>query len=959
MTTVPSNKVTASIAGTLTPDQVQTAIQQSQQIGAAATANSLGASNQFVFFAGFDGTNNDAAHLSLSGNPLPTNVRDLVDQVRQANPPDGSVVAGYYPGVGTPGTPFGSSAFPTTGEVQIATKAYNDFASAAEAWIKAGNSPDSVTAAFTSFSRGYGSAAVFSQMIYEKGLVLQDGTLVVPPGHVGVSAGVVFDPVNTGMSRNDSFAPDIQNVVVVQAGNEYRYAFKAEDLSQVPGVSVVSMYGNHCNIGGGYDNGLGALSLQGATDFLEKSGLNIAPVATTKQFNPNQPVNVYDEGVDIWGHVDWSTYGSWDGQSPRLFNTTGKPWVDTTVDGVTTRTMQMYDGSTVTRTVPTPQNGIAGFNNSPEITYNADGTVASRAFVVAADNSGLGLHAGDVVHGDYLGGQLVGQTFEHGDATTETWQIVKGSDGSTQVHYVKTDASDNVLMDVTSSGVAFHNYSDGQLPTPVPGTKFVVGGIQYSVDPNGQWLPVTGQSAPLDPRLFGDNGGDAATLLASSSPGATDGALTGGTFLKTSFEGDLGGLGKQLGFDPTASKTDLINSLNAQGFTVRIDGDGLSASRVSASGVDTVNISAGSMTYSVGASWGQVQIGATQPDGSSLVNVSSGDATGSSAAVYRFDGTNSVLQNQIVAKADGDYVQTGYDNGVATSVTSLVTDAAGSQTLGTFKGDGQTPVSLVVQDPQGNVVRSDFTDGQLAQTTSVSTDASGVSTTVVKGAGGAIQTQTVTQPDSSYVVSQYDTQQRLADQTSVKVNGDYVDTTFVNGVASAVSSATTKADGTKTYQDLEGNGVTLVKSTIVQPNGTTLVSDYQGGFLTQMTISGTDPTTKLYTVTVTNEHSVLLNKTVFNTDGSTTLTSYPVASDPNQLTTTVRDSEGALISTRTQTPATDDNNQTIANSYAVATFDGSNNPIATGVVQYDPVTKTYSDYQVSAATADHPNGVSS
>ena len=41
---------------------------------------------------------------------------------------------------------------------------------------------------------------------------------------------------------------------VVQAQNEYRSDFKGVDHSGHPGVTVVPVTGNHCNIGGGYDH---------------------------------------------------------------------------------------------------------------------------------------------------------------------------------------------------------------------------------------------------------------------------------------------------------------------------------------------------------------------------------------------------------------------------------------------------------------------------------------------------------------------------------------------------------------------------------------------------------------------------------------------------------------------------------------------------------------------------------
>jgi hypothetical protein len=73
-----------------------------------------------------------------------------------------------------------------------------------------------------------------------------------------------------------AFAPNVRNVVVVQAENEYRTFFKGVDYSGSPGVTVLQMLGNHVNIGGGYDNGIGALVLEGTTQLLRSAGVPIA-----------------------------------------------------------------------------------------------------------------------------------------------------------------------------------------------------------------------------------------------------------------------------------------------------------------------------------------------------------------------------------------------------------------------------------------------------------------------------------------------------------------------------------------------------------------------------------------------------------------------------------------------------------------------------------------------------------
>lgn len=164
-----------------------------------ASATSAVSPTTFVFWAGFDGTNNIAGDPAYSGDAQSTAVGALFDQIREANATN--VGVGYYPGVGTPGTDLWSSVFPTNQAIATATNAYNDFAAAAAGWLQ-DNPGGSVTAMLATFSRGSIAGAVFSQMLYEKGLVYLDpttniSTILVPPGQVGISAGLILSPVDT------------------------------------------------------------------------------------------------------------------------------------------------------------------------------------------------------------------------------------------------------------------------------------------------------------------------------------------------------------------------------------------------------------------------------------------------------------------------------------------------------------------------------------------------------------------------------------------------------------------------------------------------------------------------------------------------------------------------------------------------------------------------------------------
>lgn len=283
----------------LNPEEVSSAQAQGNQI--AASANNVVSDKTFVFFAAFDGTNNTKADPSFSGDKFKTAVGQLSEQVYQAH--GGNVKVGYYEGVGTPGTEPDSFIFPAVQAISTAKQAYDEFARAATDWKK--ENPDGeVTTMLTSFSRGSAAAAIFSQMLYENGLVdpKNPDVTLIPPGKVEVSQSLVISPVNTGvLGLNLAFPPNVQNIKVVVADNEYRTGYIQAEYNQ-PGVEVFRVTGNHGDAGSFYDNGLGAIYLEDYTEFFQKSGLAIADVPPERQFDPSEVV-IHDEA--------WSAENFW------------------------------------------------------------------------------------------------------------------------------------------------------------------------------------------------------------------------------------------------------------------------------------------------------------------------------------------------------------------------------------------------------------------------------------------------------------------------------------------------------------------------------------------------------------------------------------------------------------------------------------------------------------------------
>ena len=137
--------------------------QTKKQIDVMARVNQGTAPAKFVFFAAFDGTNNDKDNLKLSGSPYQTNVANLFDQAEVNK--GSSFVPKYYKGVGTGGEDGGKlSAGPSPTEPMLrkAELALQDFANAAHKYLinNPFATPADLSASAVGFSRGAGTAAI-------------------------------------------------------------------------------------------------------------------------------------------------------------------------------------------------------------------------------------------------------------------------------------------------------------------------------------------------------------------------------------------------------------------------------------------------------------------------------------------------------------------------------------------------------------------------------------------------------------------------------------------------------------------------------------------------------------------------------------------------------------------------------------------------------------------------------
>jgi hypothetical protein len=277
----------------LTP--VETAAVQKQVDGivqAPVASLDITSGRHFVFVAHFDGTNNDKLRPELSGSSFSTNIgawSDLTERLKREHPEN--LRSEYFQGVGTnPGEGAWEAGLdPTASMRATASMAYSRFEVEASVWLAKhpeANPEEALQIVGTGFSRGSGTLAIFSQMLYEKGLVSpQTGQVLVPPGRLGLAAAMALEPVTTGYVGNDAFSPTSENIVAPRALNEYRSAFKGVDHSGHPNVTAPGVSGNHCDIGGGNDHGIGAMLGEAGVQWLRRSGLPVADLPPERQFS--------------------------------------------------------------------------------------------------------------------------------------------------------------------------------------------------------------------------------------------------------------------------------------------------------------------------------------------------------------------------------------------------------------------------------------------------------------------------------------------------------------------------------------------------------------------------------------------------------------------------------------------------------------------------------------------------
>ena len=292
--------------------------QQAQQVANSAKG-SIG-SNTFVFYAGFDGTNNNRDNLSLSRDKQSTAVGLLTQKAEALQDINSNIVARYYAGPGTETSVSGSSLLPgavTAEALRTAENAYKDFRDEALSWLKS-NPGGTVSVMDVSFSRGVVASVAFKQLVYQRGLSTADGQVLVEPGHVQFAPSLMIEPVATGAFGNLALPPGAaEHTTVVRAENEQRSAFKAADFSD-PAVTYIGVTGNHGDAGAFYDEGLGGIYVDKYADYFRKAGLALGSLPVERVYNGTESVVIHAE-TTIYG-LPWPTY-----EGPRQTDLVASP----------------------------------------------------------------------------------------------------------------------------------------------------------------------------------------------------------------------------------------------------------------------------------------------------------------------------------------------------------------------------------------------------------------------------------------------------------------------------------------------------------------------------------------------------------------------------------------------------------------------------------------------------------
>src|SRR5437660_7052696 len=467
---------------------------QAQADAIAASATPAVSSNSFVFVAAFDGTNDIKTNPAYSRDTQSTAVGALSDLVIQSE----NVQVRYFPGVGTPGTLPLSSVFPTQQSIDPAQKAYNRFAAAA-AQLLAAHPDGSVTTMLASFSRGSVPAAIFSQMLYENGLVYEDpitktNTMLIAPGEVNVAANLVLSPVATAAEGNLDFI-NVSQTTVVLADNETRY-FYTQSTFNHSGVTTIPTLGNHGDIGSFYDNGLGGIYLDAYRRYFSNTGLNLAPVTDLpgRAYTLGDPVVIHAEVFDPLHPLDtFKNLFKYGPNTPLQTSTVGQPAQTSLTSNGDVTTFVDYAGRSVT------VNSIAGITQSVTITPPGE-TTGTTVDYSNRPNQPVPQTISLVTVDTVWGGPTAAEQVPYNDPI----RLSSATADDTVAAAAASVPADRLVLDLDGDGIINNSaerlseYYDGAQETRLdPSLLSDAGSLDFERDGDrASWLRVTGQGLP-------------------------------------------------------------------------------------------------------------------------------------------------------------------------------------------------------------------------------------------------------------------------------------------------------------------------------------------------------------------------------------------------------------------------------------------------------------------------------
>ncbi|VWX58664.1 hypothetical protein VARIO8X_150008 [Burkholderiales bacterium 8X] len=330
------------VASSASQDQINTIRRNTELASVGVPGLVRDTERSATFFFAFDGTGNNKDDADRPS----TNVAALFDAAAAGFSETGRGKAEYFQGAGTQTDDLTSKfdGLLGTSVHATATRAYEKFAE----WARKQYSADplvEINLSGVSFSRGGASHTAFLNMVWQQGVLADDGTgkYLIPPETANLGANVFYDRVLQGV-RNDSTelipgAPLSKfRALEYTAEHEHRREFTGDPVGSRGGTDprVLSLInpGDHSDNGGAHwKTAIGQETLLGAYNFLKESGVPLGPLVHREQYG-SLPMVIHDSFKGFWGVEGGPHLASWVGDriSALYYKNHVLPGADPTID---------------------------------------------------------------------------------------------------------------------------------------------------------------------------------------------------------------------------------------------------------------------------------------------------------------------------------------------------------------------------------------------------------------------------------------------------------------------------------------------------------------------------------------------------------------------------------------------------------------------------------------------------